>query len=270
MLKKKTEKEALTFNIEQGFRNDDGSAKNYISPKIYNVLKSDATTGDRTKIIGGMFQVVDRDFYREELKQIIATQKQFHKSLEDKKVFEQCVKTLYPKNKNHQEILLKNKNAIQQMLVEDILFYQRQLKSKKSEIANCKYEIRYWKNVEDKNGNPIVEVDIETGELKAKKEPVYIKVVSASHPYFQEFRIWDKLHNLRLIQLEKEVDGESLTNQDITKEYFKSGKDYQELFDYLNNRKSLNQDQFLSYCKKKFKIDYKKKDSNYAWNFPDD
>lgn len=241
---KKTEKEALAFNIEKGYQNNDKSAKNYISPRIYDVLKKDAKTGNRTKIIGGMFQVVDRDFYREELKQIIATQKQFHTNLKNKEVFEKCVKTLYPKNENHQEALLKNKDAIQHLLVEDILLYQRPLKSKKSEIANCKYEIRYWKNVEDKNGNPIEEVDIETGEVKIKKEPIYIKVISASHPYFQEFRIWDKLHNLKLIQLEKEVDDKKLTNQDITKEFFKNEKEYQKLFEELNNRKSLNQEQF--------------------------
>lgn len=271
LLKKKTEKDALAFNYDNGYIDSKTKEpKKYISTKIYNVLKNNAKTGDRTKIIGGMFQVVDRDFYREELKQIITTQRKFHKNLEDKKVFEQCVNTLYPKNKSHQESLLKNKNAIQHLLVEDVLLYQRPLKSKKSEIANCKYEIGYWRNVEDKNGNPIEEVDIETGELKTKKEAVYIKVVSASHPYFQEFRIWDKLHNLRLIQLEKEVDGKKLTNKDVTKEYFKTEKDYQELFDELNNRKSLSQDQFLAYCKKKFKIDYKPKDSNYAWNFPED
>ncbi|PWH81859.1 type II CRISPR RNA-guided endonuclease Cas9 [Brumimicrobium oceani] len=270
LLKKKTEKEALTFNINQGYKKEDGSAKNYISPSIYNILKSDARTGERTKIIGGMFQVVDRNFYREELKQIITTQKQFHNKLEDKKVFEQCVKTLYPKNKNHQNTLLKNKNAIQQLLVEDILLYQRPLKSKKSEISNCNYEIRYWKNAEDKKGNLIEEVDIKTGEIKTKKEPIYNKVVSATHPYFQEFRIWDKLHNLKLIQLEKEVNGKKLTNQDITKEYLKSEKEYQMLFDELNNRKSLNQDQLLSFCKKSFNLDYKKKDSNYTWNFPED
>ncbi|QDH80926.1 hypothetical protein FKX85_18500 [Echinicola soli] len=270
LMKKKTEKEALKFNSLNGYLDERDNVKNYISPKIYNVLKNDAKTGNRTKIIGGIFQVVDRTFYCEELNQIICTQKKFHSSLEDKKVFEQCVKTLYPKNKSHQESLLKNKDAIQHLLVDDVLLYQRPLKSKKSEIANCKYEIRYWKNIEDKNGNPIENVDLETGELKVKKEPVYIKVVSASHPYFQEFRIWDKLHNLRLIQLEKEVDGRLLTNQDVTKEFFKSEKEYQELFEMLNNRKSLNQDQFLTYCKKKFNIDYQKKDSNYAWNFPDD
>jgi CRISPR-associated endonuclease Csn1 len=270
LLKKKTEKEALSFNIEQGYKNIDGSAKNFISPKIYDVLKEDAKSGNRTKIIGGLFQVVDRDFYREELKQIIATQKQYHKTLEDKNIFEQCVKTLYPKNINHQESLLKNKDAIQHLLVEDILMYQRPLKSKKSEIANCKYEIQYWKNIEDKNGEPIEEVDIETGELKIKKEPIYRKVVSASHPYFQEFRIWDKLHSLRLIQLEKEVGGKKVTNQDITKDHFKSEKEYQKLFEKLNNQKSFNQHQFLTFCKEQFKIDYKTKDSNYAWNFPED
>jgi CRISPR-associated endonuclease Csn1 len=271
LLKKKTEKEALTFNNKQGLKNDNESIKNYISPSIYHVIKRDAATAKRTKIIGGMFQVVDRDFYREELNDIIATQRRFHKdTLDDKKVFEQCVKTLYPKNDSHAKGLLANKDAITNLLVEDVLLYQRPLKSKKSEIANCKYEIRYWKDVEDKKGNPIEEVDIVTGELKITKEPVYIKVVSVSHPYFQEFRIWDKLHNIKLIQLEKVVEGKALTNQDVTKDFFKSAKEYQELFKYLNNRKSLNQDQFLSYCKKKFNIDYTKKDSNYAWNFPED
>ena len=270
LLKKKTEKEALSFNIEKGYRNSDGGARSFISPKIYDVLKNDAQSGNRTKIIGGLFQVVDRDFYREELRQIINTQKQFHSNLDDKNVFEQCVKILYPKNKNHQEALLKNKDAIQHLLVEDILMYQRPLKSKKSEIANCKYEIQYWKNIEDKNGKTIEEVDVETGELKIKKEPIYRKVVSASHPYFQEFRIWDRLHSLRLIQLEKEVDGKKVTNQDITKEYFKSEKEYQKLFEKLNNQKSFNQHQFLTFCKEQFKIDYKAKDSNYAWNFQED
>lgn len=270
LLKKKTEKEALLFNIKQGYKNEEGSAKNYISPKIYDVLKSDARSGKRTKIIGGMFQVVDRDFYREELNQIIAVQKRFHENLKDKEVFEKCVKALYPNNANHQKALFKNKDAIQHLLVEDVLLYQRSLKSKKSEIANCKYEIRYWKKVEDENGNPIEEVDKETGEIKINEQPIYRKVAPASHPYFQEFRIWDKLYNLRLIQIEKEIDGKRFTNQDITKEYFKGEKEYQELFEKLNNQKSLSQEQFLKYCRDKFKINYKKKDSNYTWNFPEE
>src|SRR5690606_40294423 len=81
-------------------------------------LKNDVKTGNRTKIIGGLFQVVDRGFYREELNQIIATQKQFHKSLEDKKVFEQCVNTLYPRSEEHTSELQSRENIVCRLLLE--------------------------------------------------------------------------------------------------------------------------------------------------------
>lgn len=258
LLKKKTEKQALAFNTIKF-----GKPHKYISPRIYEVLKSDAISGQRTKIIGGLFQVVDRDFYREELNKILSTQKNFHKTLKDKAVFEKCVKLLYPKNKSHQDALVNNKEAIQHLLVEDILLYQRPLKTKKSEIANCKYEVSYW----------IDRKDEKTGEILKKHEPAYRKVVSTYHPYFQEFRIWDKLHNLKLIQLEDiNVDtGEVSTNIDITQEYLKSEDDYQILFDKLNNQKTLSQGEFLKYCKTKYGIPYNTKDKNYVWNFsPED
>jgi len=267
LLKKKTEKDALKFNIDKGYKNEDGSAKNYISPKIYSILNNDAKTGERTKIIGGMFQVVEREFYREELKQIIATQREFHNSLKDSALFEKCVKTLYPKNESQAKNLLSNKDTFEHLLVEDILLYQRPLKTKKSEIADCKYEIRHWKELRDKKtGKPIEVVDKETGQSAIIKEAVYRKAVSASHPYFQEFRIWDKLHNLRLIQLERETDGKLSTNVDVTREYF-DREVYQALFSIMDNQKSLNQKQFLSFCKFRFKI---KDIESYAWNFPED
>lgn len=261
LLKKKTEKEALAFNLENGYVNlATKEPKKYISTKIYNTLKNDAQSKDRerTKIIGGMFQVVDRDFYREELNQIIETQKEFHNELKSKAIFEQCVKTLYPKNESHTQTLIANKTAIQHLLVEDVLLYQRPLKSKKSEIADCKYEVQYWKDVVDKN----------TGEIIEKSEPVYLKVVSATHPIFQEFRIWDKLHNLRLIQVEKEINGKIETNVDVTNDFF-TADTYQRLFELLNNQKTLSQRQLIDFLKPKFKEkqeDYK----NFVWNFPED
>lgn len=267
LLKKKTEKEALKFNSDHGYKDEEGNTKNYISPKIYSILKEDAKTGKRTKIIGGMFQVVERDFYREELKQIIATQRECHDSLKDAELFERCVKTLYPKNESHAKNLLNNKDTIEHLLVEDILLYQRPLKTKKSEIADCKYEIHYWKKLHDKKTEkPIEIVNKETGEITISKEAVYHKAVSASHPYFQEFRIWDKLHNLKLIQMERETDGKLSTNVDVTREYFDM-EAYQALFSKMNNQKSLNQKQFLSFCKSTFKI---KDIENYVWNFPED
>ncbi|MDP2414943.1 type II CRISPR RNA-guided endonuclease Cas9 [Daejeonella sp.] len=259
LLKKKTEKDAIKFNIDKGYINEDNSAKYYISPKIYNVLINDAKTGEPTKIIGGLFQTIDRKFYREELQQIIATQKQFYKTFEDQSVFEKCVKLLYPHNAEHAKALLQNKNALAHLLVEDILLYQRPLQPKKSEISDCKYEIDYWKE----------EVDTTTGEVT--KRPVYKKVVSASHPLFQEFRIWDKIHNIRLIQLEaKDAEGKSETNVDITSQYFKP-EDYQVLFEHFNKRSTVAINDFLEFCKTQFGLDIGKKgERKILWNYPEE
>lgn len=258
LLKKKTEKDLVSYNISQGFINDDGSARRFISPKIYDVLKNDVKSGERTKIIGGLFQTIDRKFYREELSQILKTQRKFHTTtLDNKEVFERCVKLLYPHNEAHSKSLLENKDAIINLLIEDILLYQRPLKSKKSEISDCKYEIDYWKE----------DVNTTTGEIT--DIPVYKKAVSASHPLFQEFRIWDKIHNIKLIQLEsKDAEGNSETNVDITSNYFKP-EDYQALFNHFNNRSSVTIDDFLSFCKDRFKLDIGKKgERKILWNYP--
>ena len=259
LLKKKTEKDAVKFNINNGYKNEDGSAKLYISPKIYDVLVHDTKTGERTNIIGGLFQTIDRKFYREELNQILETQRQFHKTLENKdnSVFEKCVKLLYPHNEEHSQSLLANKNAICHLLIEDILLYQRPLKSKKSEISDCKYEIDHWRN----------EVDTTTGEVLLI--PVYKKVVPASHPLFQEFRIWDKIHNIKLIKLDaKNSEGKTETNVDITSQYF-NPEGYKALFEHFNKRSTVAIDDFLDFCKKQFGLDIGKKgERKILWNYP--
>lgn len=261
LLKKKTEKEAIQFNIANGYIDENtGSARNYISPKIYDVLKQDAITGNRTKIAGGMFQVIERKFYREELKQIIETQKHFHKALEDKKVFEDCVKLLYPNNEQHAKNLLNNKQAIQHLLIEDIILYQRELKSKKSEIADCKYEVRHWECIEKGL------IDKETGEVYDDFIPHYHKAVAISHPLFQEYRIWDKIHNLKLIEVEKIIEGKKYTNYNATEDYLKTEKDYHKLFDFFNNQKTVNQKQFLKFCSSNLGVPK----VGFVWNFPED
>lgn len=245
LLKKKTEKEII-------------KSEKSLSGWIYDVLKNDAITGERTKIIGGLFQTIDRKFYREELSQILKTQQKFHtNNLDNKEVFEKCVKLLYPNNEAHSKSLLENKDAIINLLVEDVLLYQRPLKSKKSEISDCKYEIDYWRE----------DVNTTTGEVT--DIPVYKKAVSASHPLFQEFRICDKIHNIKLIQLEsKDAEGKSETNVDITSKYFKP-EDYQALFNHFNNRSSVAIDDFLSFCKDRFKLDIGKKgERKILWNYP--
>lgn len=260
LLKKKTEKDAIKFNIDNGYINKETkNVKYYISPKIYDVLINDAKTGERTKIIGGLFQTIDRKFYREELTDIVNLQRRFHNTLDDKSVFEKCVKLLYPHNEDHSKTLLQNKNAFTHLLVEDILLYQRPLKSKKSDISDCKYEIDYWKE----------EVDTSTGKIL--EIPVYKKAASVSHPLFQEFRIWDKIHNIKLIQLEaKDAEGNSDTNIDITSQYFKP-EHYQALFEHFNNRSNVTINDFLDFCKKQFGLDVGKKgERKILWNYPEE
>lgn len=263
LLKKKTEKEALAFNLAKF-----NEPKKFISPKIYSILKQDAISGSRTKIIGGMFQTVDRSFYREELKQIIATQQQFHQNLNDKEVFEKCVKLLYPNNQSHAKNLLTNKDAIQHLLIEDILLYQRPLKSKKSEIADCKFEIKFIKDALDSKENIIEVLNKETGEVTPKKDIIRHKVVPGSHPYYQEFRIWDKLHNLKVFQLEQTIAGKVQTNVDVTKQVF-TDEVYKNLFELLNNQKSLTNGGFMKFLAPIFKIN-KWNAKDFVWNFTED
>ena len=47
------------FNLKNDLVNEDGTPKNYISEQIFDTLKQDAKTGTRSKIIGGIFIVVD-------------------------------------------------------------------------------------------------------------------------------------------------------------------------------------------------------------------
>ncbi len=260
LLKNKTEKDAVKFNIANGYVNSNGSSRHYISPKIYDVIKNDVKNGTQTKIIGGLFQTIDRKFYREELTDIINTQRKFHcKTLDDKEVFEKCVKLLYPNNEKHAQMLLANKGQITNLLVEDILLYQRPLDSKKSEVTDCKFEINFWKEITDKS----------TGEIK--EIPIYKKAVSVSHPLYQEFRIWDKIHNIRLIEIEqKEKDKPTKTNVDVTNEYF-TEEAYQKLFHFFNERETVKMEQFLTFCENEFKIKVGKKDArNFVWNFPEE
>lgn len=168
------------------------------------------------------------------------------------------MKLLYPHNEDHAKTLLENKKTIAHLLVDDLLLYQRPLKSKKSEITDCKYEIDHWKE----------DVNTSTGEVV--KIPVYKKAVLVSHPLYQEYRIWDKIHNIKLIQLEKQNEyNESETNVDITSSYFKTNEDYLALFNLFNSRRGVTLNDYLEFCKRRFNLNIGKADDrNYIWNYP--
>lgn len=199
------------------------------------------------KIIGKLVNTVDRKLYKEELNLILKKQCEFHTELQDKILYERCVKTLYPGNEVQRKNIA-NRDFIY-LLMDDVLFYQRPLKTKKSLIANCPYEENEY-------------VNQDTGEIK--KAP--LKCIAKSHPLFQEFRLWQFLSNIRIYQKEKEINGVLHLDVDVTTEFLKTEEEYVELFDWLNSRKEIDQKALLKYPK----FGLKKEINNYRWNYVED
>lgn len=83
-------------------------------------------------------------------------------------------------SKHHTELTDELKSEIRDVTI----FYQRKLKSQKSSIGFCEFES---KDVEiEKNGKKV-------------KATIGAKVAPKSSPLFQEFKIWQMLHNLKFI-----------------------------------------------------------------------
>jgi CRISPR-associated endonuclease Csn1 len=197
------------------------------------------------KIIGKLVRTIERKFYKEELKQILEKQVLEHPELQNRKLYNACIEGLYENNTAHRENI-KEKNFVH-LFVNDILFYQRPLKSKKSLISDCPFEQRTYL----KDG---------------KKEIQSIKCISKSNPLFQEFRLWQFIQNLKIYQKEKTIDGKAYSDVNVTTEFLKSEDDYSNLFDWLNERKEIDQKAFLKYPA----FNLKKNAENYRWNYVED
>ena len=225
--KKRTE-----FHIE----NSGSTVGNY----IYNYLLKNPFA----KIRGKYVHTIERKFYKDELIEILNKQAEFLPELKDKELLEKCINDLYHHNKNHRESL-KNK-GFTNLFVNDIIFYQRPLKSKKSEIGNCPFEYYSFK-------------DPQTKERKIQ----HIKCISKSNPIYQEFRLWQFIQNLKIYAREKEINGRLQTDVDVTCEFLKSPDDICKLYDWLKERKDINQEELFH--SPIFNLG--KDISNYRWNY---
>ena len=192
------------------------------------------------KIKAGLVTTIERSFYKEELKAILNTQKAFHPELKDEQRYKDALALLYPNNATHRNTLSKQNFSA---LIGDIIFYQRDLKPKKSLIANCKYEYTSYTQDGVKTNKPL-------------------KGIAKSNPLYQEFRLWQFIKRLRIIQLETvNEQGIKLVNQDVTEKILTlSAKE--SLYGYLNNKKEITQNTLL----KKLRL----KTDEYKWNYEDD
>ncbi|SHG45004.1 type II CRISPR RNA-guided endonuclease Cas9 [Dysgonomonas macrotermitis] len=217
LLKKKTEAE-----IEY--------SRKTVGTYIYENLLSNPNQ----KIRGKLVRTIERKFYKEELIAILKKQIELQPELFSDDLYNDCVRELYRSNEAHQFIL--SKKDFVHLFINDIIFYQRPLKSQKSSISNCSLEFRKYK---DKDGNEVKE---------------YLKAIPKSHPLYQEFRLWQWIYNLKIYR--KDVDS------DLTSQFITSVNDQKNLFDFLNSRKEIDQKALLKY--------FKLSEKTHRWNFVED
>ena len=193
------------------------------------------------KVRGKLVRTIERKFYKDELKRILDKQTEYHPELQNDELYKACIEELYPSNEAYR-LNISGRNFTY-LFVDDILFYQRPLKTKKSLIANCPYEEH-------------VGIDKATGEEKKYG----VKCIAKSHPLYQEFRLWQFLSNLRIYKkgLADDVD--------VTQDFLKTEEDYVALFDWLNEKKTIAQKSFFKYPA----FGLKKDADNYRWNYVED
>jgi CRISPR-associated endonuclease Csn1 len=196
---------------------------------IYDTLLQNPTQ----KINGKLVRVIERKYYKAELLQILETQQIHHPELQDKNLYNACLKELYEHNEAHKGNII-NRDFVH-LFLNDIIFYQRPLKSKKSLISDCKFESR-------------------TYVLNGEKKTQSIKCIAKSHPFFQEFRIWQWIQNLHIFDRE--------SDKDIIEQLLHNEGEKVTLFEFLNNRKEVDQKAILKY--------FNLKEKTHRWNFVED
>ena len=198
---------------------------------IYEELLKNPTQ----KIRGKLVQTIERKFYKEELIAILKKQIELQPELFTEDLYNDCVRELYRNNEAHQTTLSK-RNCFVHLLVNDIIFYQRPLRSQKSSIGNCTLEYRKHK---DKDGNEVTE---------------YLKAIPKSNPLYQEFRLWQWFFNLKIYKKDDDTD--------VTEQLITNVTDKENLFDFLNNRKEIDQKALLKY--------FKLTEKTHRWNYVED
>jgi CRISPR-associated endonuclease Csn1 len=196
-------------------------------------------------------RIVDRRFYQDEFKLIWQKQSEFYqKEFDDKIKIAEIADSFYTHNKEKNKEI-KGKDLFH-LFFNDIIYYQRGLKSQKGLLANCQYETKSFKT---KNG--------ETKE-------VGLQVTSRSSPSFQEFRMWQTIHNLKIIKKEETINNKIKINIDVSAEYL-TPENKEKLFELFDGSAVITHDSILRlFGFKKDKIENGEQTFNYRLNYPDD
>ena len=253
--KKTTKKGDVTYNIydidpaawesrKAALEKEINNREESISEFYLNNLKTDRNYRIKQRI-------VDRSFYQKEIKAIWERQLEYHKKdffVQDK--IDAIADSLYIHNKEKNNEL--KAKGLFHIFFNDIIYYQRGLKSQKSQLANCTYEVKTYKGKNDEIVNSGV------------------KVCNRSNPFFQEFRIWQTIHNLKVIQKESFLDGKLKVNIDVSDSYLTIDAK-EKIFELFDTSKEITHDAILSSLGfKKDTIEDGEKTFSYKLNYPNE
>jgi CRISPR-associated endonuclease Csn1 len=251
-----TEKIGKDGNVKRSFRAPSPDDWTLMKKKTEQEIKeSDKTVGTfiydhllahpKQKIKGQLVRTIERKFYKEELHKILSKQAEFHNEFKDSSVLNNCACELYRSNHLHQK-MIASKDLLY-LFINDIIFYQRPLRSQKSNIGTCSLEFRVSK---DEKGQEIVRP---------------LKVIAKSNPYYQEFRLRQWIQNLSIYRKNDDVN--------VTRDFWDSIEDLQKLFEFLNQRKEIEQKFLIKFLLEN--QDFKGKAltaeiEKYRWNYVQD
>ena len=231
-IKLDTETKIEKYNHEHGTKG--------VAAYIYDNLLSFDADKLHTRIRGNLVESIERRYYHDEIMAILTKQASFHDELNDNELYHNVVSRLYPHNESHQRLLLQQSFA--QFIADDVLLYQRELKSKKSEIDDCKFESYTFM----RNG-------------KMVERPV--KAAHTANPYFQEFRIWKFINQLRILELPND---QHASPWDVTEQYLTFDA-RASLFEEMQTRKTIK----VSILQRKY-FNLPNKGKGFTWNYEAD
>ena len=201
----------------------------------------------KQKIKGKLVRTVERKFYKDELRLILEKQKLCMPELCNRELYTECITELYPHNDAFRQSIASKDFTY--LLLDNIIFYQRPLKSKKSMIDECPYEYH------------------ECLDSDGKKIKKHVKCISKSHPLYQEFRLWQFVGNLRIYRSGVDGEGRPVDDIDVTAELLPDEESRARLFDWLNDRGDIKESDLLTKYFNMKKPKGKGAELPYRWNY---
>jgi len=203
----------------------DDSGLKYPGTYYFHQLRSEVQKNS-TYVIKDV--TIDRTYYEKELATILTKQIELDSSLENREALDAIAIEFYPNNPEKQKEL--KANGLTHLILRDIIYYQRPLKSKKSSLADCRFE---YKN----------QIDPSTGKKYA------LKVSPASNPAFQEFRIWQTISNIRILEKKHQSSsGKTELDKDVS-DQFLTKDSLESIFDLFDKKEKVRQKDILQLLK---------------------